>query len=199
MTQHPEPIQRLINAFKRFPGVGDRSAERYAYHVLNSPRDDARALAGAVRDVKTKIKKCKVCHNLTDSDTCPICLDSSRDNEIICVVEGHEAVSALERSSSYRGLYHVLWGHISPIEGTGPEDITARSLVARVKKGSVKEVIFALNPTHEGDGTTLYLIEQIKALNVKVTRPARGISSGSDLARANSTVLTDAIRGRSQI
>ncbi len=199
MTQHPEPVQRLINAFKRFPGVGDRSAERYAHHVLNSPRDEARALAEAVRDVKTKIKKCKVCHNLTDSDICPICSDASRSREIICVVEGHEAVSAIERSGSYRGLYHVLWGHISPIEGTGPEDITAESLVTRVKKGGVKEVIFALNPTLEGDGTTLYLIEQIKALNVKVTRPARGISSGADLARANSTVLTDAIRGRSQI
>ena len=199
MAQHPEPVQRLINAFKRLPGVGDRSAERYAYHMLNASRDEARALAEAVRDVKTKIKKCKVCHNLTDSDICPICADASRSRETICVVEGHEAVSAIEGSGAYRGLYHVLWGHISPIEGMGPGDITAGSLIARVKNGGVKEVIFALNPTLEGDGTTLYLIEQIKALNVKVTRPARGISSGSDLARANATVLTDAIRGRSQI
>jgi recombination protein RecR len=199
MPEHPEPIQRLIDAFKNLPGVGDRSAERFAYHVLAAPPQEAEALAQAARDVKTKIKKCKVCHNLADVETCRVCSDQSRRRDVICVVENHEAAAAIERTGSYRGLYHVLWGHISPIDGIGPGDITAASLINRVKKEKIREVILALNPTLEGDATILYLAGQLKPLNVKVTRPARGIASGADLARANATVIADALEGRSQL
>ena len=199
MTEHPEPIQKLINAFKRFPGVGDRSAERYAYHVLGAPREEAENLAGAVRDVKSKVKKCKECYNLTDSEVCAVCADPARRRDTVCVVEEHAAAAAIERTGSYRGLYHVLWGHISPIDGAGPDDITVEALVRRVKKGEIREVILALNPNIEGDATALYIAEKLKPLKVSVTRPARGVATGADLARANITVLTDALEGRSQL
>ncbi len=199
MAQYPEPIRRLIEAFKRLPGVGSRSAERFAYHVLNAPLEEAVDMSEAVREVKTKIKKCRECLNLSDSETCPICSDPSRSRDVICVVSGHEAAAAIEKTGSYRGLYHIMWTHLSPLDGKGPEDIAAGRLISRVKKLDVKEVILALDPTLEGDATTLYLLEQMKTLKVKATRPARGISSGSGLARANITVLTDALEGRSRI
>ena len=199
MSQYPEPLHRLINAFKRFPGVGIRSAERFARYVLGASPDEARALARAVHDVKEKIRKCKECCNLADSEICSICSDKSRRNDTICVVEDQEALAAIERTGGYRGLYHVLWGHISPIEGKAPGDITVNELVRRAKSDIICEIILALNPTVEGDATALYLAKKLQALDVKVTRLARGIASGADLARANITVLTDALKGRSRL
>lgn len=189
-------IARLIQLLGKLPGIGPKSAERIAHHLLQAPRSDALALADALRALKDDIKLCQVCCNPTEGERCSICQDARRDPSLVCVVEQPRDLMALERSHSFRGLYHVLHGRLSPLDGIGPERLTIDRLLARVRAGSVLEVIMATNPTTEGDGTALYLSTLLAPLGVKVTRLARGLPSGSVLEFANSQMLSDALEGR---
>lgn len=200
---YPEPVERLIAEFAALPGIGRRSAERMAFHVLTAAPEDALRLATAVRDVKERVRHCLVCYNLTDADPCAICADATRDRGLVLVVEQPRDLIALEQTGMYRGVYHVLLGHLSPLDGIGPGDLTVAGLVERVKDPAansggvaVREVILGLNPTLEGDGTGLYLAGELKPLGVAVSRLSRGLPSGGQLEHANKAVLADAIEGR---
>lgn len=201
---YPESVERLIAEFSRLPGIGRRSAERLAFHVLKSETQAALQLSKAIQDVKTSVKHCSVCYNLTDEDPCHICSDESRDRATILVVEQPKDLIALEQTGMYRGIYHVLMGRISPLEGVGPADLTIPDLLARIDRPEanaggvpVREVILGLNPTIEGDGTAMYLAEEIKQRpEVRVSRLARGLPTGGQLEYANKAVLADAIQGR---
>jgi recombination protein RecR len=180
----------------KLPGIGPKSAERLAHHLLQAPRADVLALADALRAVKEQIRPCEECCNPTEADRCHLCLDGRRDGSVLCVVEQPRDLTALERSGSYRGLYHVLHGRLAPLDGVGPEQLTIDRLMARVRSGNVREVIMATNPTTEGDGTALYLSTLLGPTGVKVTRLARGLPTGSVLEFANSQMLADALEGR---
>lgn len=197
-SAYPAPVRALIERFADLPGIGVRSAERLAFHVLKSDEPSAMALAHAIEAVKKSVRHCGVCYNLSDSDLCPICVDPSRDRSRVLVVEQPKDLIALEQTGMYRGLYHVLMGRLSPLDGVGPEDLTIDSLLARVRdsNGAIEEVVLGLNPTVEGDGTGLYLAQALGALGVKVSRLARGLPSGGSLEYANKAVLADAILGR---
>ena len=192
-----ESLGRLKEQFQKLPGIGPRSAERLAFHVLRGSRDAAADLAQAILDVKDKVIHCRVCYNLTESNSCAVCTDKRRDHGEIWVVEQPKDLIALESTGLVRGVYHVLMGHIAPLEGIEPQDLTIDALVARVKTGSVREVILALNPTLDGDGTALHIQSLFSGLNIKVTRPARGLAIGSQLEYATPSMLEAAIRGRS--
>lgn len=191
-----ESVTRLVDEFAKLPGIGKKSAERLAYHVLRVGRSEALALADAIRDVKQNVRHCRTCFNLAEGDECEICSDPRRDPALLCVVEQPRDLLALEQSGRYRGRYHVLLGRIAPLEGIGPEQLTIDALVDRVRAGGVREVIMATNPTLEGDGTALYISNQLADLPVEVTRLARGITSGSVLEFANKEILADALVGR---
>ncbi len=191
-----EPLSRLKAMFQKLPGIGARSAERLAFHVLLEPREFAAALAQAVLDVKDKIIHCRDCFNLTEADPCAVCRDPSRNHGEIWVVEQPKDLLALEATGLVRGVYHVLLGHIAPLEGVEPEHLTLEALVQRVQNGCVHEVILALNPTLDGDGTALHIQSLLADLPVKVTRPARGLAVGSQLEYATVDMLAAAIRGR---
>lgn len=200
---HPESVERLIAEFSRLPGIGRRSAERMAFHVLKSDVPDAMRLAQAIEDVKRTVRHCSVCFNLTDADPCPICADPQRDRALVLVVEQPKDLIALEQTGMYRGLYHVLMGRLSPLDGVGPEHLTVPTLLRRIEDPGanagavpVREVILGLNPTVEGDGTALYLAEQLRGRPVRISRLARGLPSGAQLEYANKAVLADAIQGR---
>ncbi len=200
---YPGPVERLIEEFARLPGIGRKSAERLAFHVLKSDSPTALALARAVEDVKKSVRHCSICYNLTDTDPCAVCADPQRDRSTVLIVEQPKDVIALEQTGMYRGLYHVLMGHISPLDGVGPHDLTIADLLARIDKPQsnpggipVREVVLGLNPTVEGDGTALYLAEQLKPRGIRITRLARGLPSGGQLEYANKAVLADAIQGR---
>ncbi len=200
---YPPPLENLIAEFSRLPGIGRRSAERLAFHILKSDAPTALALSRAVEDVKKSIRHCSRCFNLTDADPCPICADDQRDRSTVLIVEQPKDLIALEQTGMYRGLYHVLMGHISPLDGVGPSDLTIPDLLARIDKPAsnpggapIKEVVLGLNPTVEGDGTGLYLAEQLKPRGIHLTRLARGLPSGGQLEYANKAVLADAIQGR---
>lgn len=197
-SAYPAPVRALIERFADLPGIGVRSAERLAFHVLKSDEPSAMALAHAIEAVKKSVRHCGVCYNLSDSDLCPVCADQSRDRSRVLVVEQPKDLIALEQTGMYRGLYHVLMGRLSPLDGVGPEDLTIESLLTRVRdsKGAIEEVVLGLNPTVEGDGTGLYLAQALGALGVKVSRLARGLPSGGSLEYANKAVLADAILGR---
>lgn len=199
-ADHPygPSVARLIDEFGRLPGIGRKSAERLANYVLSCTPDEANALADAIRDVKSAVRRCSVCFNLTESDVCRICRDPRRDRHVVCVVEQPRDVVALESSGAYNGLYHVLGGRIAPLEGIGPEDLTIHQLVQRVRKQGVTELVMATNPTLEGDGTALFITNLLQNDPVKITRLARGIASGSVLEFANREMLADALRGRQQ-
>ena len=198
MNEEPiESLGRLKDEFQKLPGIGPRSAERLAFHILREPREYAARLAQAVLDVKDKIIHCQTCYNLTEADPCSICADSKRDHGEIWVVEQPKDVIALEGTGLIHGLYHVLMGHIAPLDGIEPEHLTIDSLTKRVRDGSVREVVLALNPTLEGDGTALYIQSVLADLDVQVTRPARGLAVGSQLEYASIGMLESAIRGRS--
>lgn len=190
------PVARLIDEFHKLPGVGPKTAQRLAYFILRTSADDAHALAQAIIDVKDQITFCSSCQNLTDVDPCSICRSEKRDRTIICVVEEPLDILALERTRSFRGLYHVLHGVISPMDGIGPEDLKVRELIHRLRDGSVREVIMATNPNVEGDATAMYLDRLITPLSVRVTRLARGLAMGADLEYADEVTLTRAIEGR---
>ena len=200
MASYTTSIQNLMNELSRLPGIGMRSAERIAFHLLKQKPEEAMRLADAIRDVKTRIKHCSVCYNLTESDPCAICANSSRDQGLVCVVEQPKDLLALEAAGLYQGVYHVLLGRISPLEGINPEDLTIDALTKRLESGVVREIIMGTNPTMEGDGTALYLQNIIARFpNVTVTRLARGLPTGSSIEYANRNILADAISGRQKM
>lgn len=190
------PVARLIDEFHKLPGVGPKTAQRLAYHILRTSADDAHALAEAIIEVKDQITFCSSCQNLTDVDPCSICRSDTRDAAVICVVEEPLDILALERTRSYKGLYHVLHGVISPMDGIGPDDLKVRELIGRLGDGPVREVIMATNPNVEGDATAMYLERLITPLGVRVTRLARGLAMGADLEYADEVTLTRALEGR---
>lgn len=191
-----ESLSRLKEKLQALPGIGPRSAERLAFHILREPREAAAALAQAIIDVKDKISHCKNCFNLTETDPCAICADSRRDHGEIWVVEQPQDVMVLESAGIVRGVYHVLMGHIAPLEGIEPEDLTIDALVERVRGGKIREVVLALNPTLDGDGTALHIHSLLQDFKVVVARPARGLAVGSQLEYATAGMLESAIRGR---
>jgi recombination protein RecR len=190
-----EPIRRLIEELSRLPGIGEKTAERLAFHLLSHPKDDALRLAGAIRDVKEQVKSCGACYNITEQDPCAVCSDARRDLAVVCVVEQSKDLWAIEKSGAFRGGYHVLHGHLAPLDGVGPENLTIPGLLARVRKGGIREVILATNPTPEGDATAFY-IQRALGDGVRVTRIARGIPAGSTLEYSDRTVVGDALSGR---
>lgn len=189
-------IGRLIEELGKLPGIGPKTAERLTHYLLAASRTEVLALADALRAIKENIRRCSQCCNLTEGDLCSLCADPRRDAGLICVVEQPRDLAALERSNSYRGLYHVLHGRLAPLENVGPEQLTVNQLLRRVQGGTVKEVIMATNPTLEGDGTALYLSSLLAPTGVRITRLARGLPSGSVLEFANSQMLADALEGR---
>ncbi|MCK9518721.1 MAG: recombination mediator RecR [Dehalococcoidia bacterium] len=194
----PEPISRLIEAFHRLPGIGPKSAQRLAYHVLRAPEQEAEALANALRDVKQRIKFCSRCCNITESDPCSYCLDVKRDGSVICVVEQALDILALERAGGFRGRYHVLHGVLNPMDGIGPEHLRLRELLQRLQSGEVQEIIMATNPSLEGEATAMY-VSRLVPPGVRVTRLARGLPSGADLEYTDDLTLARALEGRQAI
>lgn len=193
---HIESLDRLKQAFQKLPGIGPRSAERLAFHILRNDRESAQQLASAIMDVKDRVVHCSRCFNLTESDPCSVCCDERRNRGEIWVVEQPKDVIALEQTGLVRGVYHVLMGHVAPLEGIEPADLTIDALVKRVKSGEVREVILATNPTIEGDGTALHIESVLRDTGTKVTRLARGLAVGSQLEYASAGMLDAAIRGR---
>jgi len=193
------PVQDLIDAFRRLPGIGSKSAQRLAFHLLKSPAEDARALAGAIVAAKEKVTICSVCFNVSEGKQCNFCRDPKRDSSLICVVEEPGDIIAVERTQEFRGRYHVLGGHISPMDGVGPDDLRMRELVQRLGDGEVVEVILCTNPTVEGEATALYLARLIKPLSVRVTRIASGLPVGGDLEYADEVTLGRALEGRREL
>jgi len=202
---YPEPLRRLLAELERLPGVGKRSAERIAFHLLRSVDRHAVDLSRAIADVSSKVRRCEVCSGLADAERCSICGDPRRDHSSVLVVEQPKDLIALEQTGMYRGVYHVLMGRLSPLDGIGPEDLTIEGLLERVERPgancdvAVGEVILGLNPTIEGDGTALYLAEQLHAREVRVSRLARGLPTGWNLEFANKAVLADALQGRQEM
>ena len=199
MTQLTESVTKVIAELAKLPGIGKKSAERLAYHLLRVPKLEALALADAIRNVRENVHYCRVCFNLAEADTCTICGDAKRDRELLCVVEQARDLMSLEQSGAFRGLYHVLLGRIAPLDGVGPEHLTIEALVERVRIGKFREVVMATNPTVEGDGTALYISNLLAEFPVEITRLARGITSGSILEYTNKEVLADALSGRQKL
>lgn len=193
------PLQNLINQFERLPGIGHKSAQRLAFHVLSMEEKDVQAFADALTEAHSKIHRCEKCCDLTDEQFCPICDDPSRDSSTICVVEDSRDVMAFERTHEYNGVYHVLHGVISPLNGVGPEDITVKELLARLSDTNVKEVIMATNPTAEGEATAIFIARLIKPMGIEVSRLAYGVPVGADLEYADEFTLLKAIEGRKKI
>jgi recombination protein RecR len=193
---YTQSLNNLIEQFAKLPGVGPKTAERLTFYILKSDPREALALAEAISDVKKNIRQCKTCFNLAESDTCSICADPRRDKTIICVVEQPKDVISLEKTGLCKWSYHVLNGHIAPLEGVEPGDLTIDALVKRARSGGIAEVVMATNPNLEGDGTALYIHSLLSAMNVKVTRLARGLPTGSTIEFASGNILADAILGR---
>jgi recombination protein RecR len=192
----PPPIARLLRELQKLPGVGEKTAVRFALHILRAPPEDAAALARALTDVVEKIRPCSVCFQLTEADPCEVCTSPRRNRRLLCVVEDQASLMAVERTRSYFGQYHVLGGHLSPMEGVGPGDLRIRELLARVREQGVEEVILATNPDVEGDATALYIKQALAPLGLKVTRIARGVPMGGDLEYADALTLGRALEGR---
>jgi recombination protein RecR len=196
---HPEPLARLIEHLQRLPGIGAKSAQRLAYHILRTPREAADQLCAAVQDVKEKVTYCSTCNNITDVDPCAFCTDDRRERYVICVVEEPQNVAAIEKTREFRGVYHVLMGALSPLQGVGPDDLKIRGLLTRVGEGGVNEVVLATNPNVEGEATALYLARLLKPLGVRVTRIATGIPVGSDIEYADEITMSKAMEGRREV
>ena len=199
MPDFAEPLARLITEFKRLPGVGQKSAQRMAFHILRASRGDAEQLAQAVLDVKDKLVVCAVCNNISDAELCQYCRDPRRDRKVVCVVEDPNNIVGIEVTRQFNGLYHVLGGALSPLRGVGPEQLKIKSLVDRIAKGGIEEVIAATNPTVEGEATAVYLSKLLKPLGVKVTRIAMGVPVGSDIEFADEVTMWKAMEGRREI
>jgi recombination protein RecR len=194
----PDPLVRLIEQLQRLPGIGPKGAQRLAFHILKNTREEAERLVEAVRDVKERVTYCSTCNNITDVDPCAFCTSADRDRHIICVVEAPQNVGAIEKTREFKGLYHVLMGALSPLEGIGPDDLKIRELLARVNNG-VSEVILATNPNVEGEATAIYLARLLKPLGVRVTRIAMGVPVGSDLEYADEVTMHKAMEGRREV
>lgn len=199
MEGYTESMKRLAEAFGRLPGIGAKTAERLTYYVLRAGREEMAGFAQAIMEVKDTVGHCSACHNITEGDPCSICSDTRRDHSAICVVEEPKDLFAIEATGQYRGVYHVLMGHIAPLDNVGPEDLTIASLIDRAREAEVKEVILATNPNLEGDGTALYINEQLAPLDVRVTRLARGLATGSAIEHAGPAILSDALGGRREM
>jgi recombination protein RecR len=199
MDTTPPPVLRLIEAFSRLPGIGPKSASRLTYYLIRSQGDEAIELSDALKELRERIQFCSICFNITEHSPCPICLSEERDRSAICVVEEPLDVMAVERTREYRGLYHVLHGAISPMDGVGPEDLRIRELIDRVLDGSVKEIILATNPSLEGENTAMYIQRKLIAQPVKITRLARGLPMGGDLEYADEVTLARAFEGRREM
>jgi recombination protein RecR len=193
---HPESLARLIEQLQRLPGIGAKSAQRLAFHVLKTPREDVDRLADALREVKERVTYCSVCNNITDADPCALCASADRDHRVICVVEDPQNATAVERTRGFRGVYHVLLGALSPLQGVGPDDLKIKSLLTRVEAGTVDEIILATNPNVEGEATAIYLARLLKPLGVKVSRIAMGVPVGSDLDYTDEITMQKALEGR---
>ncbi len=199
MSKFAEPMTRLIDELKKLPGIGSKSAQRLAFHILRSTDDDAEALASAVREVKAKLHLCSVCNNITDVDPCVYCSSATRNQRLICVVEEPTNIAAVEKTRQFNGVYHVLHGSLSPLHGVGPEHLRISSLMKRLEGAQADEVIIATNPTVEGEATATYLSQQIKPTGVRVTRIATGIPAGSDIEYADEVTMLKAMEGRREI
>jgi recombination protein RecR len=201
---YTDSVKRLMELFGKLPGVGSRSAERMAFHILKSSRNDALALADAIRLVKDSVRHCSICYNLTENDPCPLCADPNRDHSLVCIVEQPKDLMQLEATGVYRGVYHVLLGRLAPLENIGPDQLTIPHLIDRIRAAAttptpIREVILATNPTMEGDGTALYLQQELAKLGVQITRLARGLPTGAQIEYANKAILADAISGRTKV
>jgi len=199
MPIYSKSLERLISALHRLPGIGPKSAQRLAFYILKSPKGEANELAQAILAAKEKMISCSVCGNITDSDPCSICEDSTRDGSTICVVEQPQDIFVFEKMGEYKGTYHVLMGALSPLDGIGPDDLKMKELCTRIEKGNIREVIIATNPNAEGEATAAYLSTLIKPLGVKVTRLAQGIPIGGDLEYADEVTLAKALEGRREV
>jgi len=199
MPDFAEPLARLITEFKRLPGIGQKSAQRLAFHVLRASRDDAEHLAQAVLDVKDKLGLCRQCNNISDSELCQYCTDANREGQVICVVEEPHNIVGIETTRQFNGRYHVLHGALSPLRGIGPDALKIKGLVERIGQGEIREVIVATNPTVEGEATAVYLARLLKPLGVKVTRIGMGIPVGSDLEFADEVTISKAMEGRREM
>jgi len=196
---YTQSLNKLIEELAKLPGIGTKTAERLAFHILKIEKNEALSLADAITKLKSTIRQCKQCHNLSEGDLCSICTDTKRDKSIICVVEQFKDLIALEKTGLCKWVYHVLGGHIAPLDGIEPQDLTIEHLISRIRNGKIVEVVMATNPTVEGDGTALYISSLIKPLGVKITRLARGLPGGSQIEYAGGAVLTDAILGRCEL
>ena len=199
MPDFAEPLARLINEFKRLPGIGQKSAQRIAFHVMRTGRDDAEHLIQAILDVKDKLGICKVCNNISSGEICQYCADSNRDGRVVCVVEEPHNIVGIETTRQFEGRYHVLHGALSPLRGVGPEALKIKGLVERIGHGEIQEVIVATNPTVEGEATAVYLARLLKPLGVRVTRIGMGIPVGSDLEFADEVTISKAMEGRREM
>jgi recombination protein RecR len=199
MPDYSPSITRLIDELKHLPGIGQKTAQRLAFHLLRADREQALALADAIREAKEKIRECSVCNNITDTDPCYFCTSVTRSKKTICVIEDAPNIAAIEKTREYNGMYHVLGGALSPLQGRGPEQLKIKSLIERLKGGTVEEIIIATNPTAEGEATAVYLSKLIKPLGVRVTRIAMGIPVGSDLEYADEVTMVKAMEGRREL
>ena len=199
MSRFAEPMARLIDELKKLPGVGGKTAQRFAFHILRSSEDDAAALADAIRDVKASLHLCSICNNITDVDPCTYCSNPIRNQRVVCVVEEPTNIAAIEKTRNYNGVYHVLHGALSPLHGVGPEQLRIANLTRRVESGSIEELILATNPTVEGEATATYLARMYKSAGIKVTRIATGIPAGSDIEYADEITMQKAMEGRREL
>jgi recombination protein RecR len=199
VTRYAEPMARLIEELKKLPGVGTKSAQRFAFHILRSTDDDAAALAEAVRGLKANLRLCSICNNVTDVDPCAYCSSPTRNQRLVCVVEEPTSIESVERTRGYQGIYHVLHGTLSPLHGVGPEQLRASTLVARVERGEIDEVILATSPTLEGEATANWLASALRAFPVRITRIATGVPAGSDIEYADEVTMARALEGRREV
>jgi len=194
----PDPLVRLIEELQRLPGIGPKGAQRLAFHILKAPREQAERLADALRDVKTSVTYCSICNNITDADLCAFCRSDERDHHVICVVEEPQNVAAVEKTREFKGVYHVLMGALSPLQGIGPDNLKIKGLLSRIQN-DVHEVILATNPNVDGEATAIYLARLLKPLGVRVTRIAMGVPVGSDLEYADEVTMHKALEGRREV
>jgi recombination protein RecR len=199
MSRFAEPMTRLIDELKKLPGIGSKSAQRLAFHILRSSPDDAAALASAVQDVKAKLQLCSICNNITDVDPCVYCSSPTRNQKLVCVVEEPTNIASVEKTRHFNGVYHVLHGSISPLHGIGPDQLRIGNLMTRISSGEIEEVILATNPTVEGEATATYLAQQIKRQGLRVTRIAMGIPVGSDIEYTDEVTMLKAMEGRREM
>jgi len=199
VSRYAEPMARLIEELKKLPGVGTKSAQRFAFHILRSSDEDADALAEAVRSLKANLRLCSICNNITDIDPCAYCSSPNRNQRMVCVVEEPTSIAAVERTRGYQGVYHVLHGTLSPLHGVGPDQLRAETLVTRVERGEVDEVILATSPTLEGEATATWLSDLLRKSAVRVTRIATGVPAGSDIEYADEVTMSRALEGRREV